>query len=314
MTLLWLLAMIAGFTVAVAGSRRAVTDATELSRGSRLPPFFIGMVLLALGTDLPEIANSIASSVAGHGDVNVGDSMGSAATQLLLVLGLIPFAGFLIPLGEPGSHLQRGQQRTAVITGLALVGAGLLMVDGRLGRADAVLLILAWLAGSRLVYGDLRSDPQLPLGRRAPHRGKLLVRLVGSLVMVAAGASLGVAGLVELADGWGVPEFVIAFFGASIGTSLPELIVVYTALRRGETALGVGDILGSSFADATLSLSAGPLLFPTEVDGGLALSGALVAAGAAALVVLLLGKGGVHTRRTGAVLLLAYAATWPILL
>jgi Ca2+/Na+ antiporter len=78
--------------------------------------------------------------------------------------------------------------------------------------------------------------------------------------------------------------------------------------------LAVGDVLGSSFADATLSISVGPLLFPTTIDGNLALTGALVAAGGAIFVALLLGRGGQHNRRTGAILLLAYAASWPILL
>ena len=47
---------------------------------------------------------------------------------------------------------------------------------------------------------------------------------------------------------------------------------------------------------------------------GLAMTGALVAAGGAIFVALLLGRGGQHNRRTGAILLLTYAASWPILL
>ena len=131
---------------------------------------------------------------------------------------------------------------------------------------------------------------------------------------IGVGATLGVRGITELADLWGVPTFLVAYFGASIGTSLPELVVAFTAIRRGETELAIGDVLGSSFADATLSISIGPLLFPTAVDGNLALTGALVAAGGATLVALLLGRGGDHGRRNGAILLLAYVASWPILL
>jgi cation:H+ antiporter len=96
-TILWLAAVVVGFAVTVLGSSKAVTDATQLARGTRLPPFVIGMTLLALGTDFPEIANSVVASYADHGDVNVGDSVGSAATQLTLIFGLLPFAGFAIP-------------------------------------------------------------------------------------------------------------------------------------------------------------------------------------------------------------------------
>ncbi len=313
-TALWLTAVVAGFSITLFASSRAVTDATKLANGSRLPPFFVGMTLLAIGTDLPEIANSIVASYTDNGDVNVGDSIGSTATQLTLVLGLLPFAGYAIPLGEPGSRRLRGQQATAWLTALALVLIAVLLSDDQIGRLDALLLIIAWAAGSRLVYSFTRMDPQLSLKQKSPDRGRLILRLLGSVVAIGAGATLAVTGLTEVAELWGVPTFIIAYFGASIGTSLPELVVDITALRRGETGLAIGDILGSSFVDATLSIAIGPLLFPTTIDGGLAMTGAMVAMGAAVIVALLLGRGGNHDRTTGLILLLVYAASWPILL
>jgi cation:H+ antiporter len=313
-TMLWLIAVVAGLSITVLGSREAVSDATELARGTRLPPFFVGMTLLALGTDFPEIANSVVASFTDNGDVNVGDSIGSAATQLTLILGLLPFVGRAIPLGAPGSRQLRGQQMTAWLTAASLVAVGLLLLDDHIGRVDAAVLICIWVVGSRLVYGSTRTEPQLVFDKPATNRGRLVGRFVLALASIGIGATLSVMAITELADLWGVPAFIIAFFGASIGTSLPELIVATTALRRGETQLAIGDVLGSSFADATLSISMGPLLFPTAIDGRLALTGALVAAGGAAFVALLLGRGGVYARRGGAILLIAYAASWPILL
>ena len=311
---IWLAAVAIGFAVTVRAAAAAVTDATTLAHGTRLPPFFVGMTLLALGTDLPEIANSVVASYTDHGDVNVGDSIGSASTQLTLVLGLLPFAGYAIPLGERGSPLRRGQQRTAWLTAVALLAVAVLLHDHYIGRLDAGLLILAWIAGSRLVYGaaatEIPPTPEEPVDSRRRLVGRLLV----AIVAIGAGATLAVTGIIELADHWGVPKFLIAFFGASIGTSLPELIVALTAIRRGETDLAIGDVLGSSFADATLSVSIGPLLFPTAIDGDLAFAGACVAAGAAGIVALLLSRGSKHTRRKGTILILIYATTWLIIL
>lgn len=312
-SLLWLAAVGFGFAVTVTASKEAVADATELARGSRLPPFFIGMTLLALGTDLPEIANSVVASYSDHGDVNVGDSIGSTLTQLTLVLGLLGFAGYAIPLGDRGSNLLKAQQKTAWLTAILLVVVALLLTDDHIGRADASLLILSWVVGSRMVYRESLSQPQFEL-EPAPKRGRLIGRLALAIIAIGSGATLAVAGMIWLAEEWGVPEFLIAFFGASVGTSLPELVVAYTAIRRNEPALAIGDVLGSSFADVTLSISLGPLLFPTVIDGSLAFRGALVTAGAAAIVALLLGAGGNHGPRNGAILLLLYAATWPILL
>jgi cation:H+ antiporter len=313
-SLLWIGAVVVGLAVTVTGSKSAVSDATKLARGTRLPPFFVGMTLLALGTDLPEIANSIVASYTGNGDVNVGDSVGSAITQLTLVLGLLAFTGSRIALGDSGSRTLAGQKMTAGMTAVALLGVAVLVLDDHLGRLDAILLIAAWIAGSRLVFGRTRTDPQLDLTEPIGNRARTLGRLFVAIIAIGSGATLAVTGIIELAETWGVPAFLVAFFGASIGTSLPEGIVAYTALRRGESALAVGDVLGSSFADATLSLAMGPLLFPTVIDGDLALRAAVITAGAALVVALVLARGGELRRSSGAILLLVYAGSWPLLL
>ena len=313
-TVVWLAAISVGLAVTVLGSKSAVSDATKLAVGTRLPPFFVGMTLLALGTDLPEIANSIVASYTDNGDVNVGDSVGSTLTQLTLVLGGLTFTRFVISLGDRNSRLLEGQQTTAWLTAAALVGVAVLVLDDHLGRIDAIILISIWILGSRLVYSATRTDPQLVLEEPVSNRLRVLGQLIVALVAIGIGATLAVTGVIELAEVWGVPAFIVAFFGASIGTSLPEAIVAYTALRRGEGALAIGDILGSSFADATLSISIGPLLFPTVIDGSLARTAALVTAAAAVVVALLLGRGGELGRRGGAILLLVYAASWSILL
>ena len=92
--------MVAGFAVTIIASRSAVGEAQKLAAGTRIPPFVLGITLVAIGTDLPEIANSIVASISGHGDINVGDSVGSAATQSTLVLGLLPFLGGAIAIGR----------------------------------------------------------------------------------------------------------------------------------------------------------------------------------------------------------------------
>jgi cation:H+ antiporter len=116
-----------------------------------------------------------------------------------------------------------------------------------------------------------------------------------------------------LAEAMSVPEYVIAFFGASIGTSLPELIVEFTAVRRGQSELAIGDALGSSFVDATLSIGIGPLIAPVAVSADLAVRGSLVAAAAVVLVVSLLAARRRHDWLTGLALVAIYVAFYLLL-
>jgi cation:H+ antiporter len=100
--ILWLVVMATGLMVAAVAGRWSVGHLTEFAAGTRIPPFVIGITLVSIGTDLPEIANSVVASLAGHGDINIWDSIGSAV-QATLILGLLPIvAGSFPMLRGPG--------------------------------------------------------------------------------------------------------------------------------------------------------------------------------------------------------------------
>lgn len=304
-----LVLLLVGLGVALFASELAVSYTRVLAAGLGAPPFVVGVVLVALGTDLPEIANSVASHVQGEGDVNVGDSVGSTLTQYTFVLGLFPFiVGALVI-----SRLQVG-----LITVLTMAGLGVtpvLVLDGRLGRFDGLVLVSMWavatFATTRLLGGGHADDP--PAVR---HPGKVMQALVafGALALVGAGATLAVHSLVRLATAVGVPEFLLAFFGASVGTSLPEIMVDITALRRGAYGIALGDALGSSLIDATLSIGVGPVVAPADVTTRLAVLGSLYTFAAVAIVGALLGWRRRHDRVSAVVLMGLYALSYVVLL
>jgi cation:H+ antiporter len=124
-------------------------------------------------------------------------------------------------------------------------------------------------------------------------------------------AAISLTRLAELA---GVPEFVIAFFGASLGTSAPEIVVDVTALLRGAPAIALGDALGSSLVDSTLSIGAGPLVAPAEVTPRLALAGTFYTLTAVGIVGGLLGRRRRHDHRSMAVLFGLYGLAYVVLL
>lgn len=292
-------AVAVGFLVAVVASRRAVTHTVELASGTRLPRFMIGFTLLAVGTDLPEIANSVVASLTGHGDLNVGDSVGSAATQATLVLGLLPIVGVTVFV------ISRLRFARVGLATMGALGIGMaLMADGFLSRADAVVLIIAWALGSVLATGaPAPPGTQLDLQLKAADKLGKSARVLFALAVVGGGTTIAVWGMIVLAEQFALPEYVIAFFLASIGTSLPELIVDLTAIRHGQRDMAIGDVIGSSFVDSTLSIAAGPLIAPVAVTSGLVLRGSLVAGLAILAVVAILVARRKHDWRSGLVLI-----------
>ena len=131
---------------------------------------------------------------------------------------------------------------------------------------------------------------------------------------MGAGAGVAVFSLVRLAKAIGVPEFLLAFFGASVGTSLPEIIVDVTALRAGAPGIALGDALGSSLVDSTLSIGIGPAVAPADVTARLAVVASLYTLVAIVVVGAVLVARRRHDRVSAAVLFGLYALSYAVLL
>jgi cation:H+ antiporter len=300
---------VGGLAVALVASSRAVDYTRALAASLGAPPFVVGVVLVALGTDLPEIANSISAHLQGEGDVNVGDSVGSVLTQYTLVLGLFPLVMRVVPI----------DRRQAIsVTVMTMAGLGITIAfvsNGWLGRGEGLVLVFAWAfftwAVVRIVPG---TEPEEPPSVRHSGRLRQAGIVLVALAFVGLGATIAVRALVHVAELAGVPEFAIAFFGASIGTSAPEIVVDLTALSRGAPGIAVGDALGSSLIDATLSIGIGPLVAPAEVTPRLAVVGSAYALVAVGLVGALLAIRRRHDRSSGIVFVALYLLAYVVLI
>ena len=304
-TVLWILAAVTSAIAMMAATRFAVGHAVAVAEKLRLPPFLVGVTLVALGTDTPEIVNSVVSSYLGHGDINVGDSIGSVFTQGALVLGLVPFL--------VSSAVRVKRREVLMFSALTIVALGVgafLFHDGGVSRVDAAVLLSVWAIATVVAW---RYGPATPptAGTPAP-RGALLHAVLALLGLAAVGgaAAVLVQAIMSISAGLGVPEYVLSFFGAAVATSLPELAVEFTALRKGHHEIALGDVLGSCLIDASLSVAVGPLLFPTAITAALALQGAAVALATMVLVGALIGIRGKLDRAAGAVLLIAYLGAY----
>lgn len=305
----WISVLVAGLALALFASSRTVRHAQALAAASRLPPFFLGVTLLAVGTDLPEIANSLVASFSGHGDLNAGDSIGSAVTQATLILGLLPILTHRFPFSRARVFL------ICTTCMVCLAGGALLMRDGDLSRVDGLVLVAGWIVGSAVIWRHLPSHGlETPSTRVEDRWTEAAAATLGYLVLVGAGAAAAVAAFARLSDLFGVPEYVLSFFVASIGTSLPELLVGVVALRAGQRGMALGDVLGATFMDSTLSIGIGPLLFPTAVTASLAVTGSITAVVVLGLVALIMALASRHNRLTGSALVALYLGVYYVML
>lgn len=319
MIVIWLVVVVIGLTVAVVASGRSVSYATDLSFGFNVPPFIIGAIVVGIGTDLPEIAHSVVSALSGYGDLAAGNAIGSTITQMTLVLGILPLAGIAMASSRRFAATSIPTTADRIVLPGALMVIGLLVgawfgSDGTLSRMEGLTLVTFWGLSAFLIYRQTLTagTPTMVVPERKPAHA--LVGTLVSLAFVGLGATAAVTAFIEIAETLDVPVFLLSFFAASIGTSLPELVVDVTAIRRGEKDIAIGDIFGSSLIDATLVLGLGPAIVPLMVDGDLVVRSALAAAAIVAALTFVLARRRHHNWVTGLWLLVAYAALYPVLL
>jgi len=302
----WLAVFLAGLGVALLSTRQTLDSATSLAHRLGLSPFLIGMTIVALGTDLPEIANSIAASASDHGDLIVGNSIGSTVTQMTLILGIVCFLGVV-----------KAERRLVTIAGammiIALLLGAFLLSDEFLSRTDGIVLLSTWVVGTIIIQ---RRGHLVTVRQEEIYTTSVWVEvrdLIVGLSGVGLGSVIAVWSFVNFSDELGVPEYATSFLILALGTSLPELFIDGVAIRRGDRSLALGDIFGSSFIDSTVALGIGPALFPVAV-GSEATFGNLIAAGSVAAVVFLLMSRENHRKVSGAVLVVIYLATYVLVL
>jgi cation:H+ antiporter len=304
-------ALVSGIVLLTFSSDKAVEHSVHCASALGISSLMIGLILVSVGTDLPEMANSIIACASGHGDIDVGDSLGSVLTQMTLVLGLISF-------------LSRGfkvKRREVLAMGFFEILALILAVSVALTgftREKALLLILCWpvfLYVIRRTAGTTvkQKPPRSQTGRHYLYH--LIIAALG-FVGVTIGALAVVESVISLSSELGISEFFISFFAVAIGTSLPELVVDLTAIRKRQYELAIGDIIGSCIVDATVSISIGQLFFPTAVfvdAPSRSLLLALYAIVASVVVTVTLALRRKVDRKSGFVFVAAYLLSYALL-
>jgi len=267
----------------------------------------IGLIVVSLGTDLPEIVNSITSSAMGHGDINVGDSFGSVLVQITLVLGLVALLG---------GTFRVKRNEIAVIGScelLALIAAVSMVEKGYISRMNAIFLVASFPLLMLIVKNVVKKEYAMEQGDSDPKLLRHFVIAVIGYVGVAIGAYVVVNSVVALSAEAHIPEYLISFFVVAIGTSLPELAVDLTAVRRKQYEIAIGDAIGSCIVDAGLSIGIGPLIFPITVSARLAETTGLYALLASIVVLFALAIRQKLDRKAGVFFIILYGLSYSIL-
>lgn len=251
-TLLWLqlaaaAAIILGASWFLAKSADVIAFKTGLGRS------FVGVVLLATATSLPELGTGVSAiALLDEPDLALGDAFGSNLFNLLII-------GLLDLYWRDGPVLTKVGPTAAIVGALGIAVIGLaalaLLVHGattamsgwHIGPPSAALLAMFLLA-MLLIYRSGQAEGQAEGGEEYESgslAGAFLRYLISAALVVGAAVWLANSGdRIAEAMGWEASFVGTQFLAFS--TSLPELAASFAAIRLGAPELAIGNILGSN--------------------------------------------------------------------
>jgi cation:H+ antiporter len=244
--------LVAASAVVLAGTLLA-RAADAIAHHTGIGRLWVGSVLLAAATSLPELMIDVSAVRLGAPDLAVGDLFGSSLANMLILAGLdLAFPRKRVLAQATLDHA------LAACLAISLNAAAALLIlvrfDASAGgiSAGSVLLAVAYLAGTRAVYRQVRrggvAESAVPAttGRTALSlRGAVARFAVGALVVLVAAPVLAAAAR-ELAALTGLGQTFLGTWLVGLTTSLPELVSSLAAIRLGAFDLAVGNLFGSN--------------------------------------------------------------------
>ena len=232
--------LIIGLTLLIFGAELIIRGSVSFGRRLKVSLFAIGVVIVAGGTSLPELASSINAVLIDHADLAVGAVVGSNIANLILVMAA---TSFLIPI----SNINQNQINQAWINiGLAIIlifmSYFILSFNYLFGILSICLLFLIMFM--QIKQGSLdvseveeKGDYSLLIS---------IIFIVGGIMLLIYGSDLFVDSAINIANQLNIPEAIIGVSLVAFGTSLPELVVgILSAIRR-KVDFALGNVLGSN--------------------------------------------------------------------
>lgn len=249
---------LAGFLlVLVKSSIYAIDSIVKFCKATRISELGAGFVIIAISTNMPEIAVTLFSSYSHNIQLAVGNSFGSNVANIAFIAALFLFL-------SPIKQLERKTVRGIFPLLIAFAIPVLFLV---IHQGNIIIGILLLGVFSMFVYHSLQSNQQKSVTSivLSSYRKPLLSFLVG-IAFVIISSRMVVTSASLIAESTGIGEVALGATIIAIGTSLPELTVDIVAARKRHIDLALGDIIGSSVTNVTLILGLAIVTSAVQID------------------------------------------------
>lgn len=254
-----ILAVVAGIAVLVWSADKFVDGATGLAKALGVSSFLIGAIVIGFGTSAPEITVSIFAALGNTPELALGNAYGSNITNIALILGV---TALVCPVPMPRSVVLKDLLYLIFATMASLA----VILNQSISRIDGLILIGVFAVILALQIRQGLKEKVVAEEEEKVSTAKSWMWLGIGLVLLVGSSKLLVYGATEIAKSLGVSDLVIGLTVVAVGTSLPELASSIIAARKGDTALALGNVIGSNLFNTLLVVGIPSVICPMKLD------------------------------------------------
>ena len=257
-----------GLLAIIKGADWLTDGAASIAERFGIPTLVVGLTIVAIGSSAPEFVVSVLSAVQGNADIALGNIVGS---NIFNILGIMGVTALVRPVIVQRSNVLYDVP-FAVLSSVA-IAATVLLPDScgkrELGRGEGILMLCFFaificytlsIASSMKVTQEKKSSKSVALW-------KSILGVVVGLALLFLGGNWLVDGASGIASAMGISESIIALTIVSIGTSAPEFAASVMAAKKGDTAMALGNVVGSVVFNVFYVLGTAAAIQPLSAKG-----------------------------------------------
>lgn len=262
MMIKYIIATLIGFILLIKGADLFVDGIASTANNIKIPKLIISLSIVAFGTSTPELFISFRSLLSGNNDIVFANVVGSTIVNSMLVLGV---AAMIRPMRVKSETIKRQLPIHFAI----ILFFSLLLLDktfngtiNTITRSDALILFTIFLYFIYYIikYNKSQDKEKMVEKPRWNLPKSIIIGLLG-LAGIAFGSDLAVNNCVDIANYLHVSQKVITMVILVVGTSMPELVMAITGVKKGEYDIIIGNIIGTNIFNIGFVLTLPIIIF-----------------------------------------------------
>lgn len=229
------------------GALWLIKGSSSLALKAGISPMVAGLTLVAFGSSSPALIVSVRAAISGHGNIVIGNVMGSNLFNIFIILGI---SALIAPLKIKTQLLKFDISVLVLIT----IGFMLLFADRQINRVEGwillFVLILYTILNIIFAHREKSTDLYEEFEESIPGQKNKWYCSAGMVLLgiglLIAGSELLVNAALAIAGSLGVGETIISLTIIAAGTSISLLTSSILAIIKKKYTIAIGSIIGSS--------------------------------------------------------------------